>query len=242
MPATTLKLDFGTVPDYFQFIEDDEPLWGSIVGSHMWRMQRPDSDFDGYIGYAANPRKILLGRIKGGGINTVLGNWDVMSTEISAIIQQLLKGNINHILGVLSPINPWPPTKWLAELQDIVTHNFARSIYHSVNGLARHNLHLYFEKDIKKDVNKEKKLNQIGRVVQFGISVLVGGRVRFQRWSGTHEELIASIKELEEAHNRSYLPERVPEAPFVQFLLDLRREQMKKFLGEENGFPKQDIP
>ncbi len=233
MPMTTPKLEFGSVPDYFECVEQgDDPLWGSITGSHMWRMQRPDSDFDAYIAYAASPRKVLLGRMNGGGSNIIKGNWDITTFEINAIVQQLLKGNINHVLGVLSPVKPWPATPWLAKLQNIITHNFAKSIYNSVNGFARHNLHLYFEKEVKQNVNKEKKLNQIGRVVQFGTSVLLSGRVHFKRWSGTHEELNASLKELEKAHNTSYLPERVPEEPFVQFLIDLRREQMKRFINE----------
>ena len=38
-------------------------LWRSVVGSHIWGMNRPDSDIDYYICYAVDPRDFWLGNI-----------------------------------------------------------------------------------------------------------------------------------------------------------------------------------
>jgi len=74
------------------------------VGSHMWRMNRPNSDDDYFEVYLGSTRHILLGgsfRLTQG--RDELGRLDWSCHELGVMVEQLIKGNINFIIGVNSP-------------------------------------------------------------------------------------------------------------------------------------------
>ena len=103
-------------------------LWASVVGSHAWNMQRPDSDIDiievvidgardfftgngmtknveihetsgKELGYDVKRLMDVIGN-KGGRVD----KYDVTQMEIGHLIDLLKKGNINAIWAVMSPV------------------------------------------------------------------------------------------------------------------------------------------
>jgi len=83
-------------------------LYNSITGSHAWQMERPDSDFDFWVIYQAPSRSFLLGNTHHGGHETkgIFTNgikWDKSSFEIGQHVRDLMGGNINHVVCLLSP-------------------------------------------------------------------------------------------------------------------------------------------
>ena len=100
-----------------------EELYNSITGSHAWRMERMDSDFDYWVIYRAPSRSFLLGNSHRGGHEThghfplipssvedngksivnVPISWDKSSFEIGQHVRDLMGGNINHVVCLLSP-------------------------------------------------------------------------------------------------------------------------------------------
>jgi len=78
-------------------------LFTTIIGSHIWRMNRPDSDLDLAVVYMTDSKNVLLGEsLKGS--QKQKGNEDIVYYEISHVISNLLKGNCNYQWAVMSPI------------------------------------------------------------------------------------------------------------------------------------------
>ncbi len=84
-------------------------LFVSCVGSHMWGMQSPESDIDLVMIYIAPTKRILRGEripptirqeiaARGGEV------YDTLGWEIGHLINQLIKGNVNAIWYVTSPL------------------------------------------------------------------------------------------------------------------------------------------
>ena len=144
-------------------------LYTSVVGSHAWGMQRPDSDWDFWAIYQAPSREFLLGRRHEGGhesSGTLYGHgepWDLSGFEIGHHVNHLMKGNINDVVSVFAPsvhtmggTTPAPCWKsmfkepgnqpWAKrELVRILSENPAKNIYNSVNGMTTKNLKKYFK-------------------------------------------------------------------------------------------------
>lgn len=139
-------------------------LWTSVVGSHAWGMERPDSDWDFFEVYQAPTREFLLGRTHSGGHEShglyhdgVV--WDKTSSEIGHFVNQIMKGNINFIIALMAPTTE-PGTvlrgfryqrngtgtiaRVHAELQDIFRANLAKNIFPSTAGMVASNLNKYF--------------------------------------------------------------------------------------------------
>lgn len=145
-------------------------LYTSVVGSHAWEMQRPDSDWDFWMIYQVPSKEFLLGRRHEGGhesSGTIYGKgepWDLSKFEIGHHVNQLMKGNINHMISVFAPSvqtmggkSPAPCWKcmfkepgnqsWVKrELMRIISENPAKNIFHSINGMTTANLKKFFKK------------------------------------------------------------------------------------------------
>ena len=105
-------------------------LYTSMVGSHAWHMKRKNSDFDYWVIYQAPSRSFLLGNTHRGGHETkgVFDNgikWDKSSFEIGQHIRDLIGGNINHVVCLLSPsVSPFNEKDPGIEHQEIkIYHN-----------------------------------------------------------------------------------------------------------------------
>ena len=193
----------------------------TIVGSHVWKMNHKDSDTDYFIIYKIPTHKILDGSINPRSQCKIINDDDITLHEVGHVVNMLLKGNINFIIGVLSPL-VIEQTKSFKELQQLTRQHLSKNIYHSIHGLATSNYKKFIESG--KD-NTEKKRNTIARTLNFGISILEGSGPDFApatNWSEKEIEIL--IESFTITYNNSKLPEKPPEKPFRNWLLKTRIE------------------
>lgn len=203
-------------------------LFISCVGSHMWGMQSRESDIDLVMIYIAPTKSILRGErimptvrqeiaARGGEV------YDTLGWEIGHLINQLIKGNVNAIWYVSSPliIKPSPIQE---ELSLLVQANLCRETYRSIKGMV--------ESQIK---SEEKPTKRPGkgyrtalRTINFGIALLKEGRICFAPVLHTPGvgEVMERMVRLEEAYEFSRLPDLPDEEAFREFLLRLRLKEM----------------
>src|SRR5574341_1477687 len=161
-------------------------LWISNVGSHAWLMNRPDSDIDIFTAFIVPSRDILSGRNHGGGSHcsgsSGAGDVDKVSHEIGKIVDELIKGNINFLVGTLSPILISQHKDCLRSLKNIlIEHGQTKACIHSIRGLAVHNYRKFITgSDTARDYPLTKKCNTINRVLLFGINLLNGNGYEFK--------------------------------------------------------------
>jgi len=196
-------------------------LFKTVVGSHLWGMQRSDSDTD-YFTVFAYPTKIFLM-----GYHpkmSLFKHGDVVDEhlhEIEKTVQQLMKGNINFILGVMSPVVV-QTSRYHKELKNIVAAHPPKNVYHSIRGLAVHNYKLYVKE--RKDPS-ERRMNKILRVLQFGITLLRTGKYEFKPfYGGTPKMVEQMISELDRAYKESKLEDSIPEDILREYLYRVRMQ------------------
>jgi hypothetical protein len=202
-------------------------LFISCVGSHMWGMQIQESDIDLVMIYIAPTRAILRGErisptirqqitARGGEI------YDTLGWEIGHLINQLIKGNVNAIWYVTSPL-VIKPSIIQEELSALVEANLCRDTYHSVKGMAQSQI-----KSEEKVKMGGKGYRTAQRTINFGIKLLLEGKICFAPALGKPgaEEVTEKMRQLEEAYESSPLPDRPDENAFREFLLRLRMEEM----------------
>ena len=202
-------------------------LFISCVGSHMWGMQIQESDIDLVMIYIAPTRALLRGErisptvrqqitARGGEI------YDTLGWEIGHLINQLIKGNVNAIWYVTSPL-VIKPSIIQEELSALVEANLCRNTYHSVKGMAQSQI-----KSEEKAKKGGKGYRTAQRTINFGIKLLLEGKICFApalRTPGA-EEIMEKLQQLEEAYEASPLPDRPDENAFREFLLRLRMDEM----------------
>ena len=203
-------------------------LFINCVGSHMWGMQNGESDIDLVMIYIAPTRSILRGEripptirqeitARGGEV------YDTLGWEIGHLINQLIKGNVNAIWYVTSPLHV-KPSPIQEELSLLVRANLCRETYRSIKGMA--------ESQIKSEVGAAKKPGKgyrtALRTIDFGIALLKEGRICFAPVFHTPElvEVMEEMRQLEEAYESSRLPDLPDEEAFRDYLLRLRLDEM----------------
>jgi len=131
----------------------NEIVWRSTVGSHMWGMNHAGSDFDIFEVIIQNTHEVLAGRQIRGGKEEKSDNPPTDKTiyEIGHVVEQLQKGNINFLWGLVSPVSVY--TEWgkgfQSELKKIVLDNLPKNFIHSITGLVRQNLAKYYGISVK---------------------------------------------------------------------------------------------
>jgi predicted nucleotidyltransferase len=201
-------------------------LFVTIVGSHLWQMQTPESDIDQMLVYQESTRKILEGRpihntkpdsaFEQDGIPV-----DQKGQEIGHLVNKLIDGNMNAILTVCSPIVV-TDHPYLHELRTITEQNLSKASYASINGMAISQ----FKDHTKRAavLPAGKALRTTWRTCVFGQTLLLGNKIEFKPIT---EDISVSdaewiIKGLESAYTHSTLPERPDEKPFRDFLFKIR--------------------
>ena len=203
-------------------------LFRTNVGSHMWKMNRPDSDVDMCVVYMMNSKDNLLGKhIRGK--QTQEGEIDTVYYELGHMINHLIKGNVNFIWAVMSPIKIQEYKSSLRELREIVMTNLSKNCFNSINGLTKHNIHHFIDKGDRYSKLYQKKLNVIGRTLKFGINLLTWERCLFDKSDiKTDDELWDLKNKLNEAYKNSSLPEKTEREPFEKYLIKWRLHKMKE--------------
>lgn len=199
------------------------------VGSHMWNMNHKDSDIDIFEVYIEPVYNVLIGK-KSQSHRRTSGKEDIATHEIGKVVDMVLKNNINFIWGVTSPIeidiNPQYKEAF-DELSYLTIRNLSKQIYHSAHGLATHNYKKYVvtEKD-----TSEKRCNIIIRSLEFAISVLRTGEIRYRPVNGGNADMILEkIKQLDSVYKVSSLPEKPQhEMELCNWLYDLRLKEIEE--------------
>jgi predicted nucleotidyltransferase len=204
-------------------------LFISSVGSHMWGMQSSESDIDLVMIYIAPTMVLLRGErifptlrqkitARGGEI------YDTLGWEIGHLINQLIKGNVNAIWYVTSPL-VIKPSIIQEELSSLVQANLCRETYRSIRGMAESQI-----KSEEKPKVAGKGYRTALRTLNFGIKLLSEGRICFAPAFGTPgaEVVMEKMRQLEEAYEASPLPDRPDEDAFRELLLRLRMEDMAR--------------
>ena len=196
----------------------------TIVGSHVWKMNHKDSDVDIFQVYVEPTRRTLDATASKRSLFIQKDNHDYAIHEAEQVVEQLLKGNINFIVGILSPeINVTSDP--FNELRKITETNLSKNCFESIKGMAMHN-QLKFEKAGKMT---EKKWNQLIRILDFGIRILDGKGAKFEPVSGGFKGIFeVRLAHLQTAYDKSHLPEKPKADPFRDWLYNLRLTYMEK--------------
>ncbi len=235
-------------------------LFRNIVGSHMWGQKHRKSDIDKFEVYIFDTRSFMLGerhdRCKKTKVIVNGMEEETDSCEIGHVIQQLKKGNVNFLWGVMSPKRDLVTTNidpTVFDLQKIVRENLSKATIHSIRGFAIHNLKHWYGIILDKAVSiegkvryfiKERKsprlneihtkyrkiLNTCARTLGFGIKLLNEGILDFEypRGAISTGEIILLLNELETAYKESKLPDKQDPAPFEEYLLWTRFNDLKR--------------
>lgn len=167
----------------------------TTVGSHIWKMNHKYSDIDYFEIYMVSSKSILDGSAKDKSGCTTSPDEDVASHEIGHVINNLLTGNINFIIGVLSDQIVETSSEF-EKLREITRKNISKATASSIMGMASRN----YEKNIinKKD-DSLKKRNQIMRVLKFGQEFLLKGSLEFLPYEGeaTNDDILENISILQ---------------------------------------------
>jgi len=191
----------------------------TIIGSHMWNMNHKNSDVDYFTIYKVSTYQILTGAINPRSVFKTTDKEDNTYHEVGHVVNQLLKGNINFILGVLSPSVKIKSPEFI-KLREIIIDNIPKNIYHSIHGAAVANYKKYILSN-KEDTSKKR--GTIARTLTFGIRVLDGQGISFLPATIWTEKNIESlIQTLDESHKFSALPETIPEKLLRDWLLKVR--------------------
>lgn len=214
-------------------------IFETVIGSHLWKMNNRYSDIDLFQVFVSPTKDILRGTEKSKSKHTIVdsptstlcgypfnGKIDTMTHEIGTVIYQLIKGNINFLIGVLSPLTVMP-SPWLRTLRQLVVVDTNTLCYHSIRGMATHNYDKYIKSG--KDTSAERCM-KIGRYLNFGYNLFTTGKYIFDIPSHCDHpfEVECWIQKLDEAYLNSDLPVTVNEEEFRDFLLEIRLEYLEK--------------
>ena len=202
-------------------------LFETEVGSTIWKMNNEKSDLDIASCYLMNSKEMLIGKKKKGK-QIQKGIIDKTLYELGMVIPQLIKGNVNYIWMITSPIVIFEKYNALKELRQIVIENLSKKTYHSINGLATHNIHHFIDGGDRESYKYRKKLNVIGRTLKFGINLLTWKKIMYEKVDIKDDNELIELKyKLDEALANSILPEEPNEKPFHDYLIKYRLKKIK---------------
>jgi len=209
-----------------------EDLFTTLVGSHLWHMNDEDSDRDLFRVYVASTEGILRGTVDTKSKFVQEGDdVDIAVHEVGTVVSQLLKGNVNFLIGVMSPIlvsEHKCVDSFLYDLQAIVRRTISKNCYRSIRGLGKHN---YIKYIVSGKDDSERRCNKICRVLAFGHNLLLTGDFGFTPFTcGTPENVVELLGLLDDAYWFSSLPEKPEEEFFRDWLYQVRKyeEGLKK--------------
>lgn len=200
-----------------------EILSRTTVGSTMWKMNNSKSDKDYFDIYLGSTKDLLKGLDIGKSTFTSSPNEDVHIHELGKVINQLIKGNINFIYGVTSPIIN-KSTLEFRELRRLAIKNISKNSYHSIRGFALGNWMDYI--DGLGDITN-KKCKVVLRGLNFGINLLKHKKLVYKSVRiVTPERIRKKFDELDIAYEKSTLPEKPDEYAYREFLYKVRKDYL----------------
>lgn len=191
----------------------------TIIGSHVWKMNHSGSDTDIFRIYQEPSISVLDGTAKKASFfEQGDTNEDIAIHEVEKVIIMLMNGNVNFIIGVMSPLVNKNSLDF-QELRELYLSNISKNCYHSIKGMATSN----YQKYGKLGKLDEKKWNQITRLLKFGINIMDGRGIIFEPSSGGNEETFNKLMlELDESYKSSSLVENPIPDSYRIWLRDIR--------------------
>jgi predicted nucleotidyltransferase len=208
----------------------DDYLFITEVGSRMWGMATPSSDYDLFHVFQQPSSEYLRTSTfeKTRGAKSYFENnheIDAQYMEIGHLVNLLKKGNVNAIWNVCSPIIHMD-SEWLEKLQNITVNNLSKSSHASINGMAHSQLNDAIKRASVKDPLKSKATTM--RTLQFGVTMLINHKIEFKPPEDevTNENIGKWFRLLDIAKEKSMLPDEVNSKPFEDFLYDIRMSEI----------------
>jgi len=211
-----------------KIIKDSEVISITNVGSHLWGMNHENSDVDYGLIYVAPSRNILRGNAFTESKQVEIGNNDWTIHELGKTVNMLMKGNVNYVWIVTSPLSLLS-TLYIEELKKLYLNNMSANIYHNIKGLAKHNYKKYLVEGRLADgepySNLDKKRKIIIRTLKFGINLLDGNGIIYEPVEGeVNDNLVRQFMDnLENAYEHTSLPENPDREKYYDYLEDVRR-------------------
>jgi len=217
-------------------------LFTAEVGSHLWKMNTPESDHDWYTCYAGSTRSLLHGiPIQPTKPCVHTAENDYQFVEIGHCIQQLLKGNVNYLQMMTSPYIQKSPAYSrtigyeIDTLKTYIENTPVRNIWYSANGMS---ISQERDADARAHVrDTQKSLRTAYRTLTFAQYVLMGYRYVYEPvdFDVSHED-IAILRQYCQSifdKNPNGIEESFDEAFMRQRLYTIRME----ILDIENDMP-----
>jgi predicted nucleotidyltransferase len=202
-------------------------IFESVIGSHMWTMDDEQSDIDIFRVVVAPTVDIALNstNLKSKHTEYKLG-WqklDYAEHEIGVVVQQLIKNNLNFILGLFSPLVLFT-TDPIRTLKQAARKALSKRMFHSINGMAKHNYRKYIESEKDNTVCRRDK---IMRVLNFGITLLKTGVIEMKLSNGaTEDDIMLGIVSIQEAYDSSTLQDNADKGELIGWLRDYRTKNV----------------
>jgi hypothetical protein len=208
----------------------DEFLFITEVGSRMWEMADISSDYDMFYCYQTPATKYLRTgdfeptRPQKHYTNDVGKEYDCQFMEIGHLVHLLMKGNVNAIWAVCSPVIH-KDGDVLQKLKVIVRNNLSKDSYPSIKGIATSQ---YLDAERRADQRApEKSLKTCLRSINFGLGVLYGRGIEFSPVHNATKTMCEhSFKYLDTALGESRLPQHPNCEVFEDFLFNIRLSEL----------------
>lgn len=212
---------------------EGQNLFVTEVGSRMWGMATPESDYDHVVVYQVPTRRILEGhripetRSTRQFVDEQGREMDIAYKEVGHLVAQLIKGNVNNLWTVTSPVVV-EPSPVLDALSSLARKTVSRASYHSIMGMAQSQ----YADAVKRAAvrSPQKNLATAYRTVRFGITLFETGRIEYRPvlWVVEEREVQTAFTDLVAARDASNLPDTPDEEPFRALLMTLRLRQLSQ--------------
>lgn len=161
-------------------------LWEARTGSHLWQMERPDSDIDATVIYAIPTRHLLAGRYGPVTMPQQVcefagDTYDTQFIEVGHLISLLSRGNFTALIAAVAPA-VWDMRHHdrHRHLRHIIGSNPSKAIIPSVRGMAQGYMKSAEKAIAESDhAMRAHKLQGAARVLQFGAHYLTTGEINF---------------------------------------------------------------
>ncbi len=148
------------------------------IGSRCFGDHHERSDLDLFEVHVDPLREVLFRGPSTSGRHLRSGRVDLHSYEVSHVVREIVRGNVNFLIGVLSPIILFS-TKEGSLLRDVTSANIHKGFYRSIEGIVKARLKAGSEKDIR----------MARRYISLGFSLVRDGVLSLSSFEGDLEEL-----------------------------------------------------
>jgi|WetSurMetagenome_2_1015567.scaffolds.fasta_scaffold24883_5 predicted nucleotidyltransferase len=203
---------------------EEEILFKTLVGSHMWGMNTPESDKDIMVVFMQDTKSILSGYPLQTGKQHVTKTEDGVEIdyqymEIGHLINLLIKGNVNALWTVTSPCNVCGEDN-ISVLREITIRNLSTRLYPSIKGMAISQMN----DEWKRESMKGKGFRTALRTLIFGTTIFETGKLVYAPVGNhvTKQDVETGFKEFQHAYAHTNLPEEPDEQQFRNYLYLIR--------------------